>query len=90
MDRKEYDVAVKLVGNQKPCHSGHKVGDEWLFQFQPLEGMCFAAYNTLFPFILVLKCGGTFPWQEDPDTIVVSCPDPEVNNVFELRRIPRE
>jgi uncharacterized repeat protein (TIGR04076 family) len=88
MQRKEYDVQVKLVGNQRPCHVGHKVGDEWLFQYKIPEGMCFLAYNSIFPFLTVLKYGGTFPWQEDPDVVMASCPDSEVVNVFELRRVP--
>ena len=88
MERKQYDVQIKLVSNQKPCHSGHKVGDEWLFQYQTPEGMCFLAYNSIFPFLTVLKFGGTFPWQQDPDVVTASCPDSEVVNVFELRRVP--
>jgi uncharacterized repeat protein (TIGR04076 family) len=86
MEKKQYEVAIKLVGNQQPCHSGHEIGDEWTFNFQPPQGLCMFAYNSLFPFALVLKTGGTFPWQEDPDVITVCCPDSEVVNVFELRR----
>jgi len=90
MERKEYDVVIKLVGNQRPCHIGHQIGDEWVFQYKTPAGMCSLAYNAIFPFLMVLKFGGTFPWQKDPDVVQASCPDAEVNNVFELRRIPRE
>jgi uncharacterized repeat protein (TIGR04076 family) len=86
MEKKQYDVVIRLVANQHPCHSGHKIGEEWVFDFQPPHGLCMFAYNSLFPFALVLKTGGAFPWQEDPDVITVSCPDAEVHNVFELRR----
>jgi len=83
---KQYEVIIKLVANQHPCHSGHKIGDEWVFDFRPPKDLCGFAYNSLFPFAVVLKTGGTFPWQADPDVLTVSCPDAEVVNVFELRR----
>ena len=90
MAKKEYDVLIKLVGNQNPCHFGHKIGDEWLFKHATPEGMCSMAFNSIYPTALVLKYGGTFPWQDDPDVVEASCPDHNVNNVFELRRIARE
>ena len=85
-EKKAYEVVVRLVSNRSPCHSGHKIGDEWVFDFRPPQDLCGFAYNSLFPFALVLKTGGMFPWQSDPDVLTVSCPDAEVNNVFELRR----
>jgi len=85
-----YDVSIKLVKNNKPCHSGHQVGDEWLWHDKTPAEMCFAAYNAILPFIQVLKFGGNFPWQNDPDIITVSCPDPEVVNVFEIKRTPEK
>ena len=83
-----YDVKIRLIGNRSPCHSGHKVGDEWLWQDKAPAGLCFAAYNSLYPFALVLRYGGRFPWQEDPDAVTMSCPDADVVNRFELRRVP--
>jgi len=83
---KDYEVVVKLVRNDHPCHSGHKIGDEWVFDYQPPSGLCSFAYNSLFTSAMVLKTGGTFPWQSDPDVIEIACPDAEVHNVFELRR----
>jgi uncharacterized repeat protein (TIGR04076 family) len=82
-----YDIKIRLTGNNRPCHTGHKVGDEWLWKDKTPEGLCWAAYNAIFPFAIVLKYGGTFPWQNDPDVITASCPDHEVVNVFEIRRI---
>jgi len=90
MERKVYEVVIKLIGNQNPCHSGHQIGDEWVFNYMTPPGMCSLAYNALYPVALTLLFGGTFPWQDDPDVITVSCPDHEVNNVFELRRRVRQ
>jgi hypothetical protein len=75
MERKQYEVVIKLIANDRPCHAGHKIGDEWV-------------YNALYPAALALSVGGTFHWQEDPDVLILSCPDAEVKNVFELRRRP--
>jgi uncharacterized repeat protein (TIGR04076 family) len=83
-----YDVSIKLIGNQQPCHNGHQIGDEWILGNKTPGGICWAAYNSIFPFALVLKHGGSFPWQSDPNVMTVSCPDCEVVNVFELRRVP--
>ena len=90
MEQKEYDVSIKLIGNQRPCHAGHKVGDEWLWRDKTPENMCWAAYNAIFPFAMVMKYGGRFPWQTDPDAVTASCPDAEVVNRFEIRRLLRE
>ena len=86
MAAKEYEVTIKLVANKKPCHAGLKIGQEWKYDFGPPQGLCPFAYNAIFPFALVMKTGGTFPWQENLDIVTVSCPDPEVVNQFEIRR----
>ena len=89
MERKEYEVVIKLISNQSPCHSGHEIGDEWVFNYMTHGGMCSLAFNAIYPVALALQFGATFPWQDDPDVIQISCPDGEVNNTFELRRIAR-
>ncbi len=86
MERKQYEVVIKLVGNRSPCHSGHKIGDEWVFNYMTPPGICSLAYNALYPVALALQFGATFPWQVDPDVITIACPDAEVTNLFELRR----
>ncbi len=88
MGKKQYDISIKLLSNQRPCNNGHKVGDEWLWQENTPAGLCWSAFNSIFPFAIVLKYGGSFPWQEDPNVITASCPDGEVVNVFEIRRMP--
>lgn len=83
-----YSLRITLAGNTRPCHMGHKPGDEWIYEGKTPPGMCILAYNSIFPFISVLCNGGNFPWQQNPDVLTVSCPDHEVANRFELRRIP--
>jgi uncharacterized repeat protein (TIGR04076 family) len=84
--QKEYEVVIKLVSHRNPCHVGHQIGDEWIFNYFTPPRMCGMAYNALYPVALALQYGATFPWQEDPDVITMACPDAEVGNVFELRR----
>lgn len=62
METKQFEVLIKLIGNQSPCHSGHKVGDEWVFDYMTPGGMCGLAYNAIYPVALTLRFGGTFPW----------------------------
>jgi uncharacterized repeat protein (TIGR04076 family) len=86
MPAKQYEVVIKLIRNNAPCHSGHKIGDKWVFNYMTPAGMCGFAFNALYPFAVAMKTGGTFPWQPDTDVLTVSCPDVEVQNVFEIRR----
>ena len=86
METKQYEVHIKLIDNQSFCHSGHKIGDEWVFDHMTPGGICSLAYNAVYPIALTLQFGGTFPRQEDPDIIEVAGPDGRVNNIFELRR----
>lgn len=50
--------------------------------------MCTLGYNALFPALYALKFGGSFPWEPEEGMTRISCPDPEVIVVFELRRLP--
>ena len=82
----EYEVVIKLVSNNCPCHVGHKIGDEWVFAYFTPPGMCGLAFNAIYPFALAMLYGAKTPWQQDPDVYSVSYPDVEVQNIFELRR----
>jgi len=89
-----YDVAVKVVSRKGVCHAGHKVGDEWVLrinEYKTPEGICLAAFGTLFPFITSLMFGGLFPWEEsDPSVTQMACVDSVNTTVFEIRRLPKE
>lgn len=90
MERKEYNVVVKIIGGQSPCKQGHRIGDEWIIKGKTPDGLCTVAFNTIYQMIWGLQYGAVYPWQEDPDIMRITCPDPDVNMVFELRRISRE
>ncbi len=85
-----YTVTIKLVANNRPCWAGHRIGQEWTFENMVPAGMCASAWHTVYPYALAMSAGGVFPWQDDPEVMVVSCPDSQVQNIFELRRDPRK
>jgi uncharacterized repeat protein (TIGR04076 family) len=84
----EYKIIARVVSQQGSCAAGHKVGDEFILGEKTPPGLCSWAFNSLFTFAEVLKFGGAFPWEKDPDKTTVACVDPDNPVVFELRRIP--
>ena len=87
-----YDISIKLVGKEvdNPCSAGHNVGDEWQLGYCTPENMCPSAYRAIIDSATVLRYGGNFPWQSDPDVMTITCPDPNVRNRFEIKRIARK
>ena len=82
-----YDVVTKVVSQKGTCGAEHKVGDQWVIGSKTPEGICLSAFNALFPFLRVLRFGGSFPWETNPDVTTVACPDAQNPVVFELRRL---
>lgn len=69
----------------KGCHRGHKVGDS--FDFDTERGcVCPMAMHVAFPYIDILRYGGSIPGQPD-GTAVFACPDVETLNVFRVEKV---
>jgi uncharacterized repeat protein (TIGR04076 family) len=84
---KRYEVVIKLVSNNAPCHVGHQIGNEWVFDyFTPAKRICGLAWAALYPTALLLLYDAKFPWLKGPGYATISCPDQQVQNIFELRR----
>lgn len=65
------------------CHHGHKIGDT--FDFDTDRGiLCPMAMHVAFPYIDILRYGGTPPQRIDTDYITFCCPDVDVINVFRI------
>lgn len=65
-----------------PCHRGHQVGD--VFHFDTDRGqLCPMAMHVAFPYVDILRYGGTPPTAAD-GTIKFSCPDSDVLNIFQI------
>jgi uncharacterized repeat protein (TIGR04076 family) len=64
-----------------------KVGDEWIVDGLVPGGICLGAWHSIYPNLRLLRYGGIWPSQPDPDVINVVCPDIENPVIFELRRL---
>ena len=84
---KRYDVRITLKSQLTKCPAGHKVDDEFVVGRYTPGGICMGAFASLLPYITTLRFGGSFPWEENPDSGTFCCPDPKVVNVFLLERI---
>jgi uncharacterized repeat protein (TIGR04076 family) len=82
-----YDIEVTVVSQKGTCGAGHKVGDRWVVGHTTPGGICLSAYPALQPTIDVLKYGGAFPWDKDPDVSQAVCPDSANPVVFQLKRV---
>ena len=79
------DVIAKVISRKGPCKT-HKVGDEFVMGERTPPNVCSSAFHSLFPFAQVLRYGGSFPWEQDPNKATVACPSSANGVVFELRR----
>ena len=77
-------IQITLVDRKGPCgcHRGHKVGDT--FDFDTERGrLCPMAMHVAFPYIDILRYGGTLPTGKDGD-FRFCCPNADVINIFKL------
>lgn len=72
---------VEKIGSSG-CHHGHRVGDT--FDFDTDRGkLCPMAMHAAFPYVDILRYGGTLPLSSKGD-IRFCCPDADVINVFRI------
>lgn len=65
-----------------PCHHGHEVGDS--FDYDSDRGkLCPMAAHAAFPYVEILKYGGSVPASACGD-VRFCCPDADVINVFRI------
>lgn len=77
-------IKISLVEKKGECecHRGHKVGDT--FDYYSERGkLCPMAMHVAFPYIDILRYGGTPPKTQNGD-IRFCCPDCDVINVFKI------
>lgn len=81
---KKPGITLTLVDKKGACgcHHGHCVGDS--FDFDTERGMlCPMALHVAFPYIDILRYGGSLPTGKDGD-IRFCCPDADVLNIFRI------
>jgi len=84
-----FDVQITVESQKGHCRAGHKVGDQWTVSDKTPGDMCLAGFSALYPNLRVLRFGGSFPWEADPDTSSVACPDDKNPVVFTLKRLEK-
>lgn len=88
MSRPKIKITVINQLGTCPCHHGHQVGD--CFDFDSERGnLCPMAMHVAFPYVDILRYGGSIPSQPD-GTATFCCPDVDTLNVFKAEIIPNE
>jgi uncharacterized repeat protein (TIGR04076 family) len=85
-DRKTYKIIGTIKDVKGRCNAKHKIGDEFELSGHNTGGLCGFFYHDIFPTILTLQFGGTFPWSQDPDVVELECPDRYNVVKIELKR----
>lgn len=78
------EITITLVGRKGGCgcHRGHKIGDS--FDYDTERGLlCPMAMHVAFPYIDIIRYGGTPPVNKDGD-VRFCCPDSDVINIFKI------
>lgn len=88
----EAQAGFKVIGTIKEikgfCSAGHKVGDSMELSMHKTGGLCGALYHDIYPYILMLQMGGSFPAQwGDADVLEFECMDRYNAAKIELRRV---
>lgn len=74
-------TVVNRIGKCK-CHRGHQIGDSFDYDTQRGE-ICPMAMHIAFPYIDILRYGGSLPTNKDGKNYFC-CSDVDVINVFSL------
>jgi uncharacterized repeat protein (TIGR04076 family) len=81
-------VKIKVISQQGTCTTGHKVGDEFIFSEDGIEGkICIHALYSILPKVYAMMYGAKFPWVKEGQKPTHACPDAKNPLVFELKKI---
>ncbi len=80
-------IKITIIDRLGPhgCHRKHKVGDSFDFDTQRGQ-ICPMAMHIAFPYIDILRYGGSIPGQKD-GSAVFCCSDIDTINVFKIEKI---
>lgn len=82
MPKKKITLTVIAQLGERPCHHWHKIGDS--FDYDSERGkLCPMAAHVAFPYVEILKYGGTPPISVSGD-MRFCCPDTDVVNIFKI------
>jgi len=75
-------IDVKSEGGR--CPNGHRIGDTYIVGGHTVKGICIGAFAACLPYVTTLRWDGSFPWEEEPRSLTVGCPDCENQVVWRL------
>jgi uncharacterized repeat protein (TIGR04076 family) len=64
---KYFKIKVSVDSVAGKCPLGNRPGNEFVIERTTPAGMCLSAFNSINPAIQVLRYGGSFPWEKNPD-----------------------
>lgn len=90
-----YRVMGTILSVKGYCSAGHKVGEQFELSLwnakkdatRRAPPLCSFFYNMIFPYLAVLQFGGEFPWEENKESLQISCPDPINQVTIEVKRV---
>ena len=84
---KKPQIRLTLVdkNGECPCHRGHRIGDSFDFDTQRGD-ICPMVMHVAFPYIDILRYGGTLPPCKTGD-FRCCCPDADVMNIFRIEKV---
>ena len=87
---KKPKIRITLVDQKGSmgCHRGHKIGDSYDFDTERGQ-LCPMAMHVAFPYVDILRYGGTLPPSKD-GTFRFCCPDADVINIFRIDVLPED
>jgi len=82
-------ILIKIIDVKGKCHMQLKKSQVFKMNLGDYPQICPEAFDDLYPYLCILRYGGTAPWGKDKDFCLVQCAD-DVNKVtYELKRIPK-
>jgi uncharacterized repeat protein (TIGR04076 family) len=85
-EKKYYKIKIMVESVAGKCPLGNRPGKEVVIEHTTPAGICLSAFNSLNPAIQVLRYGGSFPWEENPNVAYICCPDHVNRTVYRIER----
>ncbi len=84
-----YRIVGKIKRVKGHCNAGHKKGDTFELSGHNTGGLCGFFYHDIFPYIIMLQFGGSFPkdWGGNQDVVELECMDRFNAVKIQLKRI---
>lgn len=81
-------IFIKIIEIRGRCMKGLKRGQIFKMNLGDYPQICPAAFDELYPYISILRYGGSIPWSKEKDSCLVQCSDHLNIVTYELSRMP--